>query len=208
MHPGAACIAMKYGLETAKKAAEREKAHQDAEDKCRKERTARQHKPSTTQAQIEEKMRRKRAAEEAKERKAKLKYLIEKAAKNAPDFISVLAADGLILFNNPKKGLSVKMTDPNGKEFRYGLAKDLGININIISPTIISQLKSTNVAATQSSKVPQSTNPINSRTGSPRLSGVKETPSGSSRNVEHEVRDDRGSDDPDEQWKQDNRFKI
>lgn len=202
----AACI--KYGLQTAKKADEREKAHQDAEDKCRKERTARQHKPSTTQAQIEEKMRRKCAPEKAKERKAKLKYLIEKAAKNAPDFISALAADGLILFNNSKKGLSVKMTDPNGKEFRYGLAKDLGIDINIISPTIISQLKSTNVAATQSSKVPQSTNQTNSRTGSPRLVGVKETPSGNFRNVEHEVRDGQGSDDPDERWKQDNGFKI
>lgn len=204
----ATCIAMKYGLETAKKAAEREKAHQEAEGKRRKERTARQHKPSTSQAQIDEKMRRKRAVEEAKKRKAKLKYLIEKAAKDAPDFISALAADGLSLFNDPKKGLSVMMTDPDGKEYRYGLAKDLGIDISIIPPTVVSQLQPTKVAGSQSPKVTQSKGLTNSRPGSTRLAGIKDAPSGSSRNAEHEVRDGNGSDDPNEQWKRNNGFKM
>lgn len=204
----AACIAMKYGLETARKAAEREKAHQEAEGKRRKERTARQHRPSTTQAQIDEKMRRKRAVEEAKKRKAKLKYVIEKAAKDAPDFISALAADGLSLFNDPKKGMCVKMTDADGKEYRYSLAKDLGIDISILPPTVVTQLQTTKVAGVQSSKVAKSKNPTDSRTGSTRLAGTKDTPSGSSRNAEHEVRDGRSSDDPDEQWKRNNGFKI
>ena len=199
---------MKYGLETARKAAEREKAHQEAEGKRRKERTARQHKPSTAQAQIDEKMRRKRAVEEAKKRKAKLKYLIEKVAKDAPDFISALAADGLTLFNDPKKGLSVRMTDPDGKEYRYGLAKDLGIDINIIPPTVVSQLQPTKVAGVQSSKVAQSKTPTNSRTGSTRLADIKDAQSGSSRNAEYEICDGRGTDDPDEQWKRNNGFKI
>lgn len=204
----AACIAMKYGLETARKSAEREKAHQEAEGKRQKERTARQHKPSTTQAQIDEKMRRKRAVEEVKKRKAKLKYLIEKAAKYAPDFISALAAEGLTLFNDPKKGLSVRMTDPDGKEYRYGLAKDLDIDIYIIPPTVVAQLQATKVVGAQSSKIAQSRNTTNSRTGSTRLAGVKDAPSGSSRNAEYEVHDGRGSDDPDEQWKRNKGFKM
>ena len=67
----AACIAMKYGLEAPKKAAEREKAHLEAVGRRRKERTRRQHKPSDSQSQIDERMRRKRAVEEAKKRKAR-----------------------------------------------------------------------------------------------------------------------------------------
>ncbi|MDE6860383.1 MAG: relaxase/mobilization nuclease domain-containing protein [Duncaniella sp.] len=89
----AACIAMKYGLVTAQKAAEREKAHQEAEGKRRKDKTARRHKPSATQSQIDERMRRKRTVEEARKRKAKLKYLIEKAATESTDFVGALAAD-------------------------------------------------------------------------------------------------------------------
>ena len=76
----AACIALKHGLETARKAAEREKAHHEAEVKRRKDKTGRRHKPSATQSQIYDRIRRKRAVEETRKRKAKLKYLIEKAA--------------------------------------------------------------------------------------------------------------------------------
>ena len=77
----AACIALKYGLEAPPKAAEREKAHQEAEGQRRKEKAKRQHKPSASKLEIDEKMRRKRAVEEAAKRKAMLRYAIEKAAK-------------------------------------------------------------------------------------------------------------------------------
>lgn len=204
----AACIAMKYGLETARKAAEREKAHQEAEGKRRKERTARQHKPSTSHAQIDEKMRRKRAVEAARKRKAKLKYLIEKAAKGSANFVGTLAADSLTLFNDPKKGLCVNMTDTDGKEYRYSLAKDLGIDINIIPPTVLSQLQANKAATTQSSKVTQSKNPINTQTKSTRLTDIKDSPSGSSRNAEYEVGDGRSSDNPDDEWKKRNGYKM
>mgnify|MGYP000775471462 CR=1 FL=1 len=56
----AACIALKYGLEAPKKAAEREKAHQEAEGRRKKERARRQHKPFDSQSKIDERMRRKR----------------------------------------------------------------------------------------------------------------------------------------------------
>lgn len=204
----AAYIAMKYGLEAPSKAAEREKAHQEAEGKRCKGRTARQHKPSSTQSQIDEKMRRKRAVEDAKKRKAQLKYLIEKATNDAPNFISLLAADRLSLFTDPKKGLCVRMTDPNGKEYRYSLVKDLGIDFSIIPPTVVVQLLPTKVAGAHSPKVTQSNAPTNSRTGNTRLAGIKDAPSGSSRNAEYEVRDGRDTDDPDEQWKRNNGYKM
>lgn len=209
----AAYIAMKYGLDVATKAAEREKAHQEAEGKRRKERTARQHKPSTSQAQIDEKMRRKRAVEDARKRKAKLQYLIEKAAKGSTDFIGTLAADGLTLFTDPKKGLSVKMTDPNGKEYRYGLQKDLGIDMSIIPPVNINpsgtpRTPATKVTATPAINQPSQSSPLKPKSQSPRIVNIKDAASGSSRNAEYEIRDGKGADDPDEEWKQRNGYKI
>ena len=123
----AACIAMKYGIETLKKAAEREMAHQEAEGRRRKERTRRQHKPSDSQSQIDERMRHKRAVEEAKKRKARLKYIIQKAAQDSPDFIGALASEGLILIHDPNKDLCVRMVDSDGKERQYSLQKDLAL---------------------------------------------------------------------------------
>ena len=209
----AACIAMKYGLETARKAAEREKAHQEAEGKRRKERTTRQHKPSTTQAQIDEKLRRKRAVEEARKRKAKLKYLIEKAAKGSTDFVGTLAADGLTLFADPKKGLSVKMTDPNGKEYRYGLQKDLGIDMSIIPPINITppgtpKTPITKVTTSPAINQPSQSSPLKPKSQSTRIANIKDAASGSSRNAEYEIRDGKGTDDPDEEWKQRKGYKM
>lgn len=204
---------MKHGLETARKAAEREKAHQVAEGKRRKERTARQHKPSTSQAQIDEKLRRKRAVEDARKRKAKLKYLIEKAAKGSTDFVVTLSGDGLTLFADPKKGLSVKMTDSNGKEYRYGLQKDLGIDMSIIIPVNIippgtPKTPVTKVAAAPAIIQPSQSSPLKPTSKSTRITNIKDAASGGSRNAEYEIRDGKGTDDPDEEWKQRNGYKM
>jgi len=209
----AACIAMKYGLEAPPKAAEREKAHQEAEGKRRKDRAARQHNPSTSQSQIDEKMRRKRAVEEAQKRKAKLKYLIEKAAKGSSDFIGTLAADGLTLFSDPKKGLCVRMTDDNGKEHSYSLQKDLGIDMSIIppvnlTPTGTSPSQVSKVTTTPIQNIPAQSSPLKPKAGSSRTPNIRDTPSGSSRNAEYEIRDGRNRDDLDEEWRRNNGFKI
>lgn len=209
----AAYIAMKYGLEAPKKAAEREKAHQEAEGKRRKDRATRQHKPSTSQSQIDEKMRRKRAVEEAQKRKTKLKYLIDKAAKGSSDFIGALAADGLTLFTDPKKGLCVRMTDDNGKEYSYSLQKDLGIDISIIPPV---NLTLTGTSHSQGSKVtttpiqnsPAQSSPLKPKSGGSRTANIRDTPSGSSRNAENEIRDGWSRDDLDEEWRRNDGFKI
>ncbi len=209
----AACIAMKYGLVTARKAAEREKEHQEAEGKRRKDKTGRQHKPSATQSQIDERMRRKRAVDEALKRKAKLKYLIEKAAKGATDFVGALAADGLTLFTDPKKGLCVKMTDSDSKERSYSLQKDLGIDMSIIPPVNItppgtSKTPVTKVTTSQAMNKPSQYSPLKSKSKSPGVANIKDAPSGSSRNAEHEIRDGKGTDDPDEEWKRRNGYKM
>ena len=209
----AACIAMKYALDVATKAAEREKANQEAEGKRRKERTARQHKPSTSQAQIDEKLRRKRAVEDARKRKAKLKYLIEKAAKGSTDFVETLSGDGLTLFSDPKKGLSVKITDFNSKEYRYGLQKDLGIDMSIIIPVNIippgtPKTPVTKVAAAPAIFQPSQSSPLKPTSKSTRIANIKDAASGGSRNAEYEIRDGKGTDDPDEEWKQRNGYKM
>ena len=209
----AACIAMKYGLETARKAAEREKAHQEAEGKRLKNKIGRQHKPSATQSQIDEKMRRKRAVEEASKRKAKLKYLIDKAAKGSTDFVGALAADGLTLFTDPKKGLCVKMTDSDGKERSYSLQKDLGIDMSIIPPVNITQpgtskVSATKVTASPTINKPSQSSPLKPKSQSASIANIKDTPSGSSRNGEYEIRDGKSTDDPDEEWKRHNGYKM
>ena len=73
-----------------------------------KEKTRRQHKPSATQSEIDEKIRRKCAVEEAAKRKAMLKYVIEKVAKesgSAEAFVAALAAEEISLCRDEKKGL-------------------------------------------------------------------------------------------------------
>ena len=209
----AACIALKYGLETARKAAEREKAHQEVEGKRRKDKTARQHKPSATQSQIDERMRRKRAVEEARKRKTKLKYLIEKAATESTDFVGALAADGLTLFTDPKKGLCVKMTDSDGKERSYSLQKDLGIDMSIIPPVNItppetSKAPASKLTASQAMHKPSQSSPLKSKSQSPGVANIKDAPSGSSRNAEYEISDGKATDDPDEEWKRRNGYKM
>ena len=194
----AACIAMKYGLETARKAAEREKAHQEAEGQRRKEKAKRQHKPSASQLEIDEKMRRKRAVEEAAKRKSMLKYVIEKAAKKTDSteaFIAALAEEGITLTRDEKKGICAVMTDPGGKVRKYSLAKDLGVDMTLI-PNLSIQDKP--VVKTQHSSPSK---PLHH-------AQLNVDGSGSSRNAEHEINDGHNSDDPDEEWKRRNGHKM
>ena len=194
----AACIAMKYGLEAPPKAVERETAHQKAEGQLRKEKTKRQHKPSASQSEIDEKMRRKRAVEEAAKRKSMLKYVIEKAAKKTDSteaFIAALAEEGITLTRDEKKGICAVMTDPDGKIRKYSLAKDLGVDMTLI-PNLSIQDKP--VVKTQHSSPLK---PIHQ----PRLNVDG---GGSSRNAEHEINDGHNSDDPDEEWKRRNGYKL
>mgnify|MGYP001036049789 CR=1 FL=1 len=194
----AACIAMKYGLETARKAAEREKAHQEAEGQRRKEKAKRQHKPSASQLEIDEKMRRKRAVEEAAKRKSMLKYVIEKAAKKTDSteaFIAALAEEGITLTRDEKKGICAVMTDPGGKVRKYSLAKDLGVDMTLI-PNLSIQNKP--IVKTQHSSPYK---PLHH-------AQLNVDGSGSSRNAEHEINDGRNSDDSDEEWKRRNGYKL
>lgn len=194
----AACIAMKYGLEAPPKAVERETAHQEAEGQRRKEKAKRQHKPSASQSEIDEKMRRKRAVEEAAKRRTMLRYSIEKAARetgSADAFIAALAAEGIILTRDKKKGLCAVMTDSGGKSRKYSLAKDLGIDMALI-PNLSIQDKP--VVKTQHSSPSK---PMHQ----PRLNVDG---GGSSRNAEHEINDGRNSNDPDEEWERRNGYKL
>lgn len=199
----AACIAMKYGLEAPPKAVEHEKAHQEAEGKRRKEKAQRQHKPSATQAEIDNKMRRKRAVEEAAKRKAMLKYVIEKLAKESGSvdaFISGLAAEGISLTRDEKKGLCAVMTDTEGKVRMYSLAKDLGIDMSLI-PNLSVHEKPVRKASQSSSLRP------NISANIPRA--VLNVAGGSeSRNAEHEINKSSDSDDLDEEWKRRNGYKM
>lgn len=194
----AACIALKYGLEAPPKAAEREKAHQEAEGQRRKEKAKRHHKPSALQSEIDEKMRRKRAVEEAAKRKSMLRYVIEKAAKETESsdaFIAALAEEGITLTRDEKKGLCAVMTDPGGKVRKYSLAKDLGVDMTLI-PNLSIQDKP--VVKTQHSS------PLKSI----HHAQLNVDGNGSSRNVEHEINDGRNSNDPDEEWKRRNGHKM
>ncbi len=194
----AACIAMKYGLEAPPKAVEREKAHQEAEGRRKKEKSKRLHKPSASQSEIDEKMRRKRAVEEAAKRKSMLKYVIEKAAKKTASteaFIAALAEEGITLTRDEKKGICAVMTDPGGKVRKYSIAKDLGVNMTLI-PNLSIQDKP--VVKTQHSSPLK---PLHH-------ARLNVDGSGSSRNAEHEINDGRNSDDSDEEWKRRNGYKL
>lgn len=199
----AAKIAMKYGLEAPPKAAEREKAHQEAKGQRRKEKVKRQHKPSASQSDIDEKIRRKRAVEEAAKRKAMLKYVIEKLAKESESvdsFISGLAAEGISLTRDDKKGLCAVITDSDNKVRKFSLAKDLGVDMSLI-PNLSVQEKLVTKASQSSPLKPNVSASI------PRL-GLNVAGGSGSRNAEHEINKSSGSDDLDEEWKRRNGYKM
>lgn len=199
----AAKIAMKYGLEAPLKAAEREKAHQEAEGQRRKAKVKRQHKPSTSQSEIDEKMRRKRAVEEAAKRKAMLKYAIEKLAKESGSvdvFIFGLAEEGVSITRDDKKGLCAVMTDSDGTMRKYSLAKDLGIDMSLIPN--LSVTEKTSAKTLQSSPLKPNVSANMPRTGLIIAGGSE------SRNAEHEINKSSSSDDLDVEWKRRNGYKM
>ncbi len=194
----AACIAMKYGLEAPPKAVEREKAHQEAEGRRQKKKVSRQHKPSASQSEIDEKMRRKRAVEDAAKRKTMLRDVIEKVAKETGStdaFVEALATEGITLTHDEKKGLCSVITDSGGNVRKYSLAKDLGINMALIPNLSIQDMP---VVKTQQSSPLK---PIHH-------AQLNVDGGGSSRNAEHEISDSRNSDDPDEEWERRNGYKM
>ena len=95
----AAKVAIANGLEGPKKAMEREKAHQKATGQRKKEKKTRYHAPSDSQERIDDRLRRKRAVEEAKKRKASLAFIINHVApeSNKDKFLDNLAKEGITL---------------------------------------------------------------------------------------------------------------
>ncbi|MBD5357677.1 MAG: hypothetical protein HDR88_11845 [Bacteroides sp.] len=105
------------------------------------------------------------------------------------------------------------MTDHNGKEYRYDLQKDLGIDMSIIPPVNITPPRTpktpvTKVTASQAMNKTSQSSPLKPKSQSPRIANIKDAASGSSRNAEYEIRDGKGTDDPDEEWKQRNGYKM
>ena len=127
-----------------------------------------------------------------------LRYSIEKAARetgSADAFIAALAAEGITLTRDEKKGLCAVMTDSGGKSRKYSLAKDLGIDMALI-PNLSIQDKP--VVKTQHSSPSK---PLHH-------AQLNVDGSGSSRNAEHEINEGHNSDDSDEEWKRRNGHKM
>ena len=87
------------------------------------------------------------------------------------------------------------MTDSGGKVRKYSLAKDFGFDMTLI-PNLSIQDK-----------------PVVKTQQSPPLKPLHHAQlnvdgSGSSRNAEHEINDGHNSDDPDEEWKRRNGYKL
>lgn len=209
----AAKVALAHGLDGAQKSMEREKAHQEAVGQRQKQKRQRNHNPSATQEEIIAKLRRKRAVEEANKRKKMLKFVIENVAKGAKagDFMKALEVEGLTLFMDDKKGLSVLMQDGD-KTRKYSLAKDLGVNMTLLpeldlpgsapSPRISGGYRpqiaegSVNHNSAMSKVVPKMSR-LNASGG--RSAGV---------NRENEVNSGKSSDDLDEEWKRKNGYHL
>ena len=198
----AAKIAMDNSLPGAKKAMEREKAHQEAVGKRKKDKHTRHHSPSVSQEKIDDKLRRKKAVEESKKRKASLAFIINHVAQqsNKDNFLDNLAKEGIKLQYNEKKGLVADMIDKNGKPRTYSLMKDLGIDLAILPALPPLPVKQDAV----SPKVKHQPTPSPS-TKSPVLSHVTRSMNsggGGSVNREWEVGSKkRNPDDPDEEVK-------
>ena len=105
------------------------------------------------------------------------------------------------------------MTDSDGKERSYSLQKDLGIDMSIIPPVNItppetSKAPASKVTASQAMHKPSQSSPLKSKSQSPGVANIKDAPSGSSRNAEYEISDGKATDDPDEEWKRRNGYKM
>ena len=94
---------------------------------------------SGTMADIQDRMRRRDAVERANRRKAMLRRLIEKIAKDATaaDFAKLLKAEGMTLCEQ-KKGWGVTVTIEDGKERFYTFAQ-LEVNADLVTPLVTPQ---------------------------------------------------------------------
>ncbi len=189
----AACIAMKYGLEAPSESCRTREGSSGSRGVSLKEES----QSSPSQSEIDEKMHRKRAVEETAKRRAMLKYVIEKLAKepgSVDTFISGLAAEGISLTRDEKKGLCAVMTDSDGNVRKYYLAKDLGVDMTLI-PNLSIPDKSDTKTSQSSPLKPTHNLRLNVDGGGPR-------------NAEHEINDGFNSDDPNEEWKRSNGYKM
>lgn len=96
---------------------------------------------------------------------------------------------------------------------QYGLQKDLGIDMSIIPPINITppgtpKTPITKVTTSTAITQPSQSSPLKPKSQSPDIAKIKDAASGRSRNAEYEIRDGKGTDDPDEEWKQRNGYKI
>ena len=135
----AAKVSEDYGLKAAPKALRNEIAHQVASgkrDSGRKNTRSVRNRQSGTMADIQDRMRRRDAVERANRRKAMLRRLIEKIAKEATaaDFSSRLKAEGMTLCEQ-KKGWGVTVTIEDGKERTYTFAQ-LEVNADLVTPLV------------------------------------------------------------------------
>lgn len=127
----AAKVSEMYGLECAKKALEREKAHQVHVSKVKGER--RRSRPyEDNPEKVASRMERAKAVERAKMRKAELKYRVEAIARrsSAGDFKVNLIRDGLSPIIMGGKGMGV-CAFLDGKERSYSFL-DLGIDMELV----------------------------------------------------------------------------
>ncbi|MDE5883382.1 MAG: hypothetical protein K2H60_16800, partial [Muribaculaceae bacterium] len=77
-----------------------------------------------------------------------------------------------------------------------------------ITPPVTSKVSASKVTASPAMNKPSQSTPLKPKSQSPGVANIKDAPSGSSRNAEYEIRDGKGTDDPDEEWKRRNGYKM
>lgn len=209
----ASCIALKYGLDVPAKAAERERAHQKAQGTLKKDFKPRQHAPSVTQEQINDKLRRREAVENANRRKAKLRYIIENLALKYPDspilFKSELEKDNISISRHDKKGWCATMIDDEGKQRTYSIAKDLGLSLADLPLQHEHEIPTPKFNSKPSASSSPSKSHRAGSSGHPLSKVSTTTPgTGTSRNAEYEISESYDSDDMEERWKRQNGLKL
>lgn len=236
----AAKVSMDFGLEGSPKAMQREAAHQqrlgkrkrtqqevDSNNHKRKYTTSvdkqghihRDRGTTSDKSVINERLRRQRSVQEAEKRKRQYKYLIEQAMIHTypQPLLSQLHTQGITLFADPLLGVAMSVTDEDGREHRYALQADLGVDVSHFPHVLTHSLPIGYVHEADRRKAEEKADKVvNVKTAPseakaapqarPSLPSVKSVLSaqGSSRddNREHEIAGNHHSvDDPDEEWK-------
>lgn len=125
-------ISEEYGLEACPKALENELFHQAAIAGEQQENKRRKRQRTDDINKIQDKMRRKQKAAEAKKRRDGYKFVIEQTAKacTKDNFVAKLKEQGLEFQINSKGEYSI-IVDVNGKQQAYTFKK-LGVDMSII----------------------------------------------------------------------------